>query len=504
MKSAEHDIRRYLQLFVKKKHIFIIMAIAVTTVIIFGGYLWPKKYEAKSTVFIERSVLNELVKGLAVTTSLEEKLRVLLYALSSRSLLVKAIDNLDINVNKQDRAEMERIIKGFQKNTDIKVKNREGMFVVTYTDENPRLAMNYVNTLVRLYIEENISEKREESYGANRFLSEQIDAFKQKLDTAETELNSHRKNNSLIAIDESSITDDIRSAQGRLEDVRMKRMELETKIDLAKKNFKPSNIKLLSLQKKLDELLVRYTDSYPEVIRARSEIAALKEQQKNAEKPADYQEQDSGSEELTKAEIELAAIKSSEEHLQKIVSAKKAMGRSLPVEKTKYAGLMRERDVYKNIYEELMARLGKSEVSKQMEVHDKTTSFRIIDPAVLPVKPASPDMITVMLLAVFAGLAAGAGIIIILDYIDSSARSVDVIKTLGFPVLAIIPTIKNPEELIIKKRKDILLYKVAGIYAALILALFAMELLDMNFMDKAVSGVSLDVAGIKSLIKGIF
>ena len=52
------------------------------------------------------------------------------------------------------------MVKVFQEKTDIKLKDKEGMFIISFYDKNPRLARDYVNTLVRRYVEENISTKR--------------------------------------------------------------------------------------------------------------------------------------------------------------------------------------------------------------------------------------------------------------------------------------------------------------------------------------------------------
>ena len=74
------------------------------------------------------------------------------------------------------------------------------------------------------------------------------------------------------------------------------------------------------------------------------------------------------------------------------------MLRNFPEDKKALNDLERERAMQASIYEQLLQRVGVSEVSKQMEVADKATTFRIVDPAILPTKPVGTKRILLMLL----------------------------------------------------------------------------------------------------------
>jgi len=109
------------------------------------------------------------MKGIAETPSIEERLRVITYAMTSRTLLLKVLDDLGSSLS-QDR--MEDLVESLQKNTKITMKEtmkETDLFVVSFQGRDPKFAMNYVNALVRRYIEENISEKREETFAPTGF-----------------------------------------------------------------------------------------------------------------------------------------------------------------------------------------------------------------------------------------------------------------------------------------------------------------------------------------------
>jgi len=520
--KTELDIKRYLRLIEKRRYLFIITAMIITTVIVIASYLMPKKYEAKSIILVEKNVINDLIKGIAVTPSLEERIRVMSYAMKKRSLLEKVIKKVDFNIDTNNRYEMEKLIEHLQDKTNIRVRKKD-MFEISYRNKNPKLAMNYVNTLVRTYIEENLSAKREEAYGANRFLKEQIKFFKGKIDLAEKKIIDFRRAKGIIiSMDEKSIVGDIKKLNEKVEQLGIKKQELIAKKSLIKKQLKeekpytvaivgtssstnPYQSRLMALQNRLNELLLKYTENYPEVIRVKAEIEALKEQLKNAPVKDEDKDNDAESqhtttqmstlnpiyqqlrEELTKTRYEIASINTQIDHYKKKIEEKKQYLRNIPVERKKLADLERERDTYKEIYQKLVFRLGQSEVSKQMEVQDKSETFRIIEPAILPVKPVSPNRKIMILFGIVAGLGGALGLLILIDYFDTSVKDLDALKSFGLPVLAVIPSIENPVETIKKKRKDFIVFSVYGIFMIMVLALFTIEFLELNYVDKFIS-----------------
>lgn len=521
MEPSEFDIKKYLKLIDKKKRLFIGAALAIMTVVTLASYLLPKQYEATSTVFIERNVIDSLVKGLAITPSMEDRIKVLAYTMGSRNLLLKVIDDLGLGVNKGDQAAVDRLVRDFQKNTEITMKDKSDLFIVAYKSGDPKLARDYVNALVRRYIEENIAEKREEAYGANRFLAEQIKFFKEKLDKSDEEIIKFRKEKGIfVALDDRKIVEEIKDAQLELDEIRIKKRELEGKRTMILKQMKEEkpnaagllgkggsiDDRLLALQKRLADLLMVYTPGYPEVVRIKSEIEMLKGQiaggsasrellsgLESGETDADlsllnplYQQL---REELSKTGLELAALNAKEDQIRRLVESKKTYLKSMPVEKKTLTDLEMQRATNKNIYEELIGRLGQSEVSRQMEIQDKSSTFRIVDPAVLPLKPVSPNRIKIILMGILGGLAGGFGLVVLLDYMDRSVRTVDVLKNMGLPVLAVIPSIQNPDELEEKKRRDMLLYKFTGAYMMCILTVFVMELMGLTYIDDAISTI---------------
>jgi uncharacterized protein involved in exopolysaccharide biosynthesis len=445
--STELDIGKYVRLIYTKRVLFALTVMLVTSVLVIAAYLRPKLYEAKSIIFIERSLINDMVKNVTISPSFEDRTRVLSVVMKSRNFIMKVLADLDIDVSNRSAEDVESLVRGFQNATEIRVdmnsRNRQDVdvFIVSYTGRDPNLASNYVNTLIRRYITDNLSMKQEEASGANRFLLEQIDLFKKKIARTEAEIAGIRKNKSVVL-----------------------------------------NERLVVMQKKLNELLMQYTENHPEVIKVKAEIEQLAAQTK-------LKKGDPGT--SPGAGMAASADVLRGEHSPNAEGSLPA--RDVPTGKKSLLDLEHEREMNKRIYEELLATLGKAELTTQVEVHDKAGAFKIVEPAIVPTRPMSQNVLKMVLIGIFGGIAAGFGIIIGLDFLDTSLRSVEAVKKLGLPVLAIIPTIQTVQEAARSRIKDRLLYTSVGVYLTGLMAIVLIEMMGLPYVDNIVQGAQAEI-----------
>jgi uncharacterized protein involved in exopolysaccharide biosynthesis len=411
---TELDINRYVQVLRTQRHLFLALAAGITTLVVLASYVLPRTYEASSTVSIEKNYLNVLMQDVAIAPSLDERGHALSVVMMSRGMLLRVLADLGVDRKALSEAELEKLIRRFQKKTQIKTEvNRSGrrdldLFTVSYLDSDPRFARDYVNTLVDRYIVESMSSKRQEAIGASRFVFEQMDLYKARIDRTEAELALRKK---------------------------------EQGVQLTEN--------LAALQRRLDELQVQYTDRHPEVARLRAEI------------------------ESTRSQIQSRQDQHADSETKRIAAA----GRTGSPAGKSIADLERDREAYKKIYESLVASIGRSEVSAQAEVQAKADTFRILDPAVLPITPVGAPRWKIILLGIIAGIGGGAALVIVRDMMDRSIRDINTLRAFGVAVIGMIPRIQSIETIAAARRKDRFVYGAAGTYFACVVALAAVEFL---------------------------
>lgn len=493
--ETKNELLKILLMIFRRKGLFCLTALLISAGVIVYSYTLPRMYQADSTVFIEENVINSLVKGLAVSPNMGDRIRVLKYALLSRELVSRVLDRVDSAPLLINEAQRQEFISGLQQRARLTVRGQGDLFILSLTDPNPVFARDFINTLVRTYVEENLSAKREETYGASRFLDEQIALFKIKLDHAEDAIIQFRRSqNVYLGNDEQSKVADIKGYMRQLDQLDLEVTTLNAKKQLLERQLQTiePKIALFSekrrqdsialLDERLNRLLLTYTENYPEVVRLKGEIEALRAfQDQNVEESAPmemrgvnpvYQETLQAKLSL---EAEISSLNAKMGKLRQMVETLEGGLREVPEQRKELDRLIQERDSARKIYEELLLRLGQSEVSKQMEIADKATTFRIVDPAILARVPVSPNMLKMILLALAAGIGGGGGLVVLLEKQNRSVKTVDDLKVYGVRVLAQIPSILEPKAVRRRTRMDRLVYALAGSYGLVVLALLAYE-----------------------------
>lgn len=471
------ELERYVRLLLRRKRLLVLVTLLVMSLGVVASYLLPKKFEAQSTVFIEQSVISDLVKGIAITPSMEAKIKVLSVSMLSRENMTKVLRNLDKDVSLTSDAQREAYLENLRERIDIKLDEKRGIVFLSFVDSDPQFARDLINTMAQVYIEANTASKRDESLAATRFLAEQIESFKKRIDAVETEINQYKADHGLqLAVDETIIRFEIAEAEKKLEAIRARRFELETQVRLMPSGGGRDPI--ADLQQQLAALLTTYTENHPKVIRMRGEIAAMKAS------PSRGRVGDGGAGQ-TRAllQAELEANKGFEAAELRTIEEKRQLLREIPSIRTGLDELLRKKENETLIYSQLVTRYGQSEVSKQMEMENKSMNFRIVDPAVLPTKPISPKRLLIMFGSLVAGLGAGAALIILPYILGGAVKNLDDLRALNIRVLAVLPTIPKPEEDRLRKKRDLAFLGVAGLYFSLLLAVAVMEAMGMPYVE---------------------
>ena len=252
-RPQDFDLKKYLRLVYKRRYAFVAIMMLVTGIIVAVGYSLPNKFEATSVVLIEGSYTNDVLKDVSVPESISTREKAVEVIMQSRAQVLKVLKELGYDLGQYSEGEVEQIVGSFQQATKVMIdtdSSRRGvdMFMVSLRHRNPFIARDYVNALVRLYIEENQSYKRKETVGANKFLVEQVDILKQKISTIDAEI---------AGIHQKSVSGPVAVK--------------EVKEDAAQK-------RLVELRKQLSDLLVRYTPTHPEVVKVQDDIAFLEAQ----------------------------------------------------------------------------------------------------------------------------------------------------------------------------------------------------------------------------------
>jgi polysaccharide chain length determinant protein (PEP-CTERM system associated) len=479
------DILRYIRLLWEHALAFWLMAAVVMLAALGFAYSLPKIYQAKSTVAIEQNVINDLVRGIAITPSMGAKIRILNVSLLSRSSLLSVMKELDMDLGLGGPALEERITS-VRRKVSVGLDEKRGLFFISYESSNPVLARDFVNTLTRHYIEQSTSDKREESFEATRFLADQIEVFRKRIEAVQAEIDSFKASRGqILNMSEPALRREIQMAQEELQALRIRKTDLLAQRGVMLRNT-PLRNRLETLEAQLAAMLVSYTEKHPAVIRTKQEIEGLRREV--ARKGEEERKIIYGTSEYQRIKVELTAVEQQEAQLVSKIADNERLLREIPSVATELADLENRKRKESLIYEQLVGRYGQSEVSKQMELQDKAVSFRIIDPAVLPSVPVSPKRWLILLAGMAAGLGGAFGVLFLFDLLNPRVRSVEDLRRLGFHVMAVVPSISDvaEERRIFRRRAAVTACGV--LLCGGVVAVAAAEFLQLRFMENFIAG----------------
>lgn len=488
------ELKRFWRLLRRRRYGALCAGLAVLSLFTWGGMLWPKTYEASSTVVIERGALADpLIKGAGVSIGIEERLRNLKNLITSRALL----DRVSRNVGAAAGGDApEGLSEDLRRNITVTVKSPRGveretdMFTISYAGSDPRTVRDAVNTLIREYIEESLQYRRADAFGAHEFIRARLMEYKAKLEESDTAIRAFRERNPKLALQsESALLGRVEAFQtGRIDaDIKMKEL-LRKREHIQKQLSGELQSRMDQLNARLALLLTSYTERYPEVVKIRAEIEELKRSAgppphgPNSGAPAEavppgplHQELQ---EELVKTAAEIESLKARTAELaQQQREAQGMLGR-VPQEQEIWTKLQRDRNVYQGIYDDLLQKLEQARVARDIEHTATASTFRVVDPAVLPTHPVKPNRAALIVLGLLLGATTGIGAAFLLEKLDYSYKDEETIeRELKLPVIASIPQIISESDERKERRLAAGVFTAAGAYLVLICLVLAQELL---------------------------
>lgn len=451
-------------------------------------YFVPNRYEASARVFVDtQSVLKPLLVGLAVQPNVDQVVTMMSRTLISRPNMEKVIRMADLDINLKTPDQRERMIDHLAKTLKVTSAGRENLYTISFADNNPQEAKRIVQSLLTIFVEGSLGDKRKDSDTARRFLDEQLKAYSEKLAAAEAAVTEFKRQRmGMMPGQGGNFYSQLGEAKTLLDQAALNLREAENSRDAIKQQMAGDTPMLLDdrpavtpeiaavqleidrriqgLQEKLDNMRLTYTEHHPDVQSVVRIIAQLREQrqkdaklaeQKMAElklkKPAVapppspsqssnpvYQQLSLS---LATAEASVAAMKARVQEYEKRYLAVKATANTIPQVEAEYTQLTRDYEVTQKNYQTLLARREQAQISGEMEASSSVMDFRIIDPPQVPSAPSGPNRPLLISGVLLGALAAGIGFAIILSQLrpvfhdERRLREVSKLPVLGSVIM---------------------------------------------------------------------
>lgn len=386
-------------------------------------YQLPNRYEASARVYVDtQSVLRPLLAGLAVQPNVGQIVNMMSRTLISRPNLEKVIGMADIDIRLKSPEAKEAMIARLNKEVTMKSGGAENLYIISYIDNHPQEAKRVVQSLLTIFVEGNLGNTRKDSDSARRFINEQLAAYSEKLVAAEQAVAEFkRKNVGQMGPEGQTYYVRLAEAQGALSQAALGLREAENSRDAIKRQLSGDiptlmpeqqqtvtevgnpelDARIQDLQKQLDNLQLRYTDTHPDIVALNRSLKQLKDQKAQEAKnrkpvvtsgpPPQNPVIQQLTVSLATAEANVASMGARVAEYQRRFDALKAAANRIPQVDAEYTQLTRDYEVNKKNYESLLARRESAAITGDMEANNNVMNFRVIDPPQVPSTPSAPN-----------------------------------------------------------------------------------------------------------------
>ncbi len=364
--------------------------------------------------------------------------------LASRKQVMRALaaagGRLDFDVSSFDVT-----IERTQASLRVRRRPEANVLDLRYEGTEPHLVQAVPNVLAARFISARQSERRAQARSTARFLREQIDKLSSSLRTAENGLRAFRERAGVV-----SLPDEASSGLLRLGELQARRSALDA--ERAALARLVQEVQHSTGADSSNGMASRSLVAFPTLLQndAASQLlaslAGVEDRRsdllsRRSLRDPEVQALTARAEQLSQQLRELALT-----YLQglthQVTALDNVLGRSraqlalIPSKELEFTRRQREAQGLERVVTQLQSRLKEAEIAEAVE----DPSVRLVDAAVLPRTPSSPNRVLNVVLALVFGLGLGAAGAFLREYIDRTARSRDDVRVAtGVPVLGLLP-----------------------------------------------------------------
>lgn len=483
----------------------------------------PDVYESDAQVFVDtRSMLEPILVGISLYNDPEQEVQMMAKTLKSRDNIEKIARESDLDITATTDAQYEQLIAELTSNIILRSTGRDNIYTISYAHRQPEVARTVVQETLDAFVEGSLGSSRRDSATATRFIDEQIAEYEARLSEAEQQRAEFQRQHADIIPLQGSFHGRLQGFTEQLSQTRLSIREAEQKAKSLRSrltsNKKASDgfavqsgdntqvittrfdKRIISLEEKLDDLMLRYTDKHPDVVESQNLLDNLKQARQKEVDAFLNQETDDDSApilsqlnqeitlEVSRLEGEIASLKVREEDFVSKIGELRNKIDLVPQIEAEGIAKNRNYDIVKQKYEELLTRKEAADISKRADLSSDDLQFRIIKPPLVPPAPTGPNRVIFYTGVLFVGFGIGLGLAFLMSQLTPVlVRGHQLTSMTNFPIWGVVTHL----DLDRVKRKERFRVAVFAISSGSILFMYAIlvaaDVMNINLLSKVLA-----------------
>jgi capsular exopolysaccharide synthesis family protein len=455
--KKEIDLLEYARVALKRKWVLVTFAAVLVALAAVLSFTRTPLYRATATLLIDepgasllniQDVLNSgaYYRGDYLGTYFNTQLRLL----SSRSLAERVSKRLNLGARPELRsgrgaagAAEASHAAAVQGGLSVAPIPETRLVYVSYVSPHPVLAADVVNALVEEFVDFSVETRYEATKQTSEFLTEQVALLRDDLKRKEEDLQKYgtEKNLLYLSDNESAVVNNFSSVNAALTAAQIERYAKESvyrelrNLDVEALPESVSNPTIQTLKTTYSQVKSEYEEKgktyrpeYPEMVQLRARLDATRNTLEEEIRKA-----------VGAAETEYRTALKKESSLQTLLDEQRGDVTRMNKNAIFYHTLRTEVENMRTLLSTLVAKQNEIQVSSQLGGL-RTSNIKVVDRALVPRAPFTPNVKRNLLMALVAGLLGGLGLVFVVESLDNTVKGPeDVEKLVHLPSLGVIP-----------------------------------------------------------------
>ena len=495
------DLKFYLSRFMRRFHYFILVAVAVAAIGITVAYTLPPVYRAEATLLVESPQIPDALAASTVQSSVPEILRIIQQRLNTRANLLDMSRRLGIH-------EADLGLSPDQIVDDVRArrwselpsggKNPSPFVSVSFLAPSAQLSAEVTNDIVTQILQESVALRTAASGQTLDYFDQEVARLSEDLARQSERILQFKLQNK-DALPDSL---DYRRARQGSQQERLLQIDRELSsltdrraklVDLFERTGQVStDLSGQQLRDELSQALVVYAPQNPRIRVLEGQVAAMEKQVAAKAGLTGSSEGQLSPYEIQLADMDgqIAFLATQKQEIEAELLALKVSIDATPTNAIQLDVIQRDYDSLQTQYSRAVASQAQAATGDRIESLSKGQRISVIEQAVVPAEPDSPQRLLIAAGSVAAGLGLGAGLVLLLELLNRSIqRPADLASRLGIAPFGTIPYIRTRREsgarraLIAAALLTVMLGIPAALYAVHVFYL-PMDLLIERAMEK--------------------
>jgi succinoglycan biosynthesis transport protein ExoP len=475
-----------------------------------GVYLYPDTYVSQGVIkIVPQQVPPNMVQP-SVNSEMSDRIFAMAQNIESRTVLTSIINNFGLYKKEISRMPTEDVIEQIMKKaiviTPVASIGGSGRqvpaFTVQFSYEDRHLAQRVVEDLVSKFIDEYNSNSSNQSVLSTQFFKDQADSAHKELDDIENRLTEFKvKNNGKLPDQIETNRQQLNTLQtnatfysASFDRANADKIQLESQLSIYRDRMAaltkeskevaatPQKTQAMvdaeheveGFQNQLRELKQVYQDTFPDVVLAKTRLANAEKKRDDLVKseeearkagPArsanpqaqreilDLNERIRQTQSLIEAkQIEIEGFNKDLKRANGLINTYQSRIDTIPLGTKDYDDLLRDREMAKQKYQEMDAKLAHAQTAADMESRQQGETLAILDAASLPTQVSEPKRPMIISLGAAIGLLLGIVIAGGREMKDTSLKNLkDVRAYTQMAILGSIPLLEN--DFVVRRRR---------------------------------------------------